>query len=116
MISTYRLRQLRELIAQGREWLFYSWPEWKSKRAEVLQLDRNECQHCKAKGRYKRGTIVHHVKHLRERPDLALSITDPDTGERQLVTVCKSCHEEEHPEAFRQNLPKAPLLTEERWD
>ena len=116
MISAYRLRQLRELIAQGREWLFYSWPEWKSKRAEVLQLDRNECQRCRAKGRYKRGTIVHHVKHLRDRPDLALSITDPDTGERQLVTVCKSCHEAEHPEAFWQNLPKTPPLTEERWD
>lgn len=116
MISAYRLRQLRELIAQGREWLFYSWPEWKSKRAEVMRLDRNECQHCKAKGRYKRGTIVHHVKHLRDRPDLALSITDPDTGERQLVLVCKDCHTEEHPEAFRQNLPKAPPLTEERWD
>lgn len=116
MISAYRLRQLRELIAQGREWLFYSWPEWKSKRAEVMQLDRNECRRCRAKGRYRRGTIVHHVQHLRDRPDLALSVYDPDTGERQLLTVCKSCHEEEHPEAFRQNLPKAPPLTEERWD
>ena len=116
MISAYRLRQLVQLIAEGREWLFYSWAEWKALRADVLRLDRYECQHCKAKGRYKRGTIVHHVKHLRDRPDLALSITDPDTGERQLVTVCKSCHEAEHPESFRQNLPKAPPLTEERWD
>ena len=116
MISAYRLRQLRELIAQGREWLFYSWPEWKSRRAEVMQLDRHECQRCRAKGRYRRGTIVHHVKHLRDRPDLALSVYDPDTGERQLITVCKSCHEEEHPEAFRRDVPKAPPLTEERWD
>ena len=116
MISAYRLRQLRELIAQGREWLFYSWSEWRRLRAEVLKLDRYECQLCKAKGRYRRGSIVHHVKHLRDRPDLALSITDPDTGERQLLTVCKDCHEAEHPEAFRQNRTKAEPLTEERWD
>ena len=57
----------------------------------------------------------HHVKHLRQRPDLALSIWDPDTGARQLVTVCKACHEREHPESLRRSVPAAPL-TAERWD
>ena len=116
MISAYRLQQLIKLIAAGAEAAFYSWPEWKSLRLEVLKMDRNECQMCKRKGRYRRGNIVHHVKHLRDRPDLALSVYDPDTNERQLVTVCKSCHELEHPESMRQNAPKAAPLTEERWD
>lgn len=71
---------------------------------------------CKARGRYRRGSIVHHVKHLRDRPDLALSIWDPETGERQLLTVCKWCHEAEHPEALTPQRPKKEPVTQERWE
>ena len=118
-ISPTRLDQLRKLTETGREDLFYSWSEWAGPdgvRQAVLKLDNCECQICKARGKYSRGSIVHHVKHLRERPDLALSIFDPDTGERQLVTVCKACHEEEHPESLRRCAPSKPPLTAERWD
>lgn len=115
-ISPTRLDALHRLIDRGQEARFYWWPEWQTTRAAVLKMDRYECQACKARGRYSRGTIVHHVKHLRERPDLALSIYDPDTGERQLVTVCKSCHEEEHPESLRRFESTAPPITVERWD
>lgn len=116
MISQWRLQQLVALLAAGKEAQFYSWPEWKELRPYVLEkLDHSECQICKAKGRYRKATIVHHVKHLRERPDLALSIWDGE--KRQLLSVCKQCHEDEHPEAFRQNAKaKAPPITEERWD
>jgi 5-methylcytosine-specific restriction endonuclease McrA len=115
-ISPTRLDRLRRLIDAGQEARFYWWPEWQELRAAVLKMDNFECQICKARGRYSRGTIVHHVKHLRERPDLALSIFDPDTGERQLITVCKACHEEEHPESLRRREPSAAPLTVERWD
>lgn len=118
-ISPTRLEQLRRLVAAGREELFYWWPEWMGSdgtRLAVLRLDRYECQLCKARGKYRRGTIVHHIRHLRERPDLALSIWDPDTGERQLITVCKSCHEAEHPESLRKCQAAAPPITPERWD
>lgn len=115
-ISARRLAQLRQLIADGKEAAFYSWTEWLQLRRDVLALDRFECQHCKERGKYSRAQIVHHVKHLRDRPDLALSAFDPDTGERQLVSLCKSCHELEHPEAMRQTAPKKPVLTMERWD
>lgn len=115
-IGDVKLARLRGLIADGHEAAFYSWRDWRNLRAEVLRLDRNECQMCKARGRYRKGKIVHHVKHLQDRPDLALSIWDPDTGERQLVTVCKDCHEAEHPESMRQYQPKAPPITAERWD
>ena len=115
-ISPTRLDRLRRLIDAGQEARFYWWPAWQELRAAVLKMDNFECQICKARGRYSRGTIVHHVKHLRERPDLALSIYDPDTGERQLVSVCKRCHELEHPEALKKYEPRRPPLTAERWD
>ena len=115
-ISQGRLVQLRALIAQGRKDAFYSWPEWQELRPEVLRLDHNECQLCKAWGRYRPARIVHHVKHLEVRPDLALSVWDPDTGERQLLSVCKVCHELEHPESQRQFRRIRAPLTQERWD
>ena len=116
MIFAARLVQLRGLIQAGREALFYTWPEWLQTRQQVLRLDQYECQHCKEQGRHSAAKIVHHVKHLKERPDLALSVWDPDTGERQLVSLCKRCHEEQHPESQRQFARRRPPLTSERWD
>lgn len=116
MISAARLVQLRGLIQAGREALFYTWPEWLQTRQQVLRLDQYECQHCKEQGRHSAAKIVHHVKHLKERPDLALSVWDPDTGERQLVSLCKRCHEEQHPESQRQFKRIRAPVTEERWD
>lgn len=109
-----RLRQLVRLIQAGREAQFYSWSEWEHLRLEVLKLDRWECQHCKRRGRYRRAVLVHHVKHLKVRPDLALSVWDGE--ERQLVSLCKRCHEEEHPESQRPFVRQKALVTEERWD
>ena len=117
-ISPYRLSQLVALIAKGREDLFYHWPEWLSRRADVLKIDRFECYICREKRRkYSRAVLVHHVKHLKTRPDLALSVWDPDTGERQLVSLCKACHEDEHPERrWRQPAELRAPVTAERWD
>lgn len=114
MISQIRLHQLMALIKTGNEAAFYHWPEWERLRLEVLRMDQFECQKCKNRGKYRAATIVHHVKHLRNRPDLALSIWDGE--ERQLMSVCKSCHEEEHPESMRRFFPREPPITEERWD
>ena len=87
-INPYDLARLKKMIAAGAEHDFYYWPQWRAVRAEVLALDKGECQRCRElKHRYKHAVLVHHVKHLRDRPDLALSIWDGD--ERQLVSVCK---------------------------
>lgn len=111
-----RTEKLVGMIAQGDVDSFYSWKAWKRLRKEVLRLDHYECQLCKAKGRYRRAEIVHHVRHLKDRPDLALSIWDGT--ERQLVSVCKRCHEEMHPESMEGRLPalKREDVPEERWD
>lgn len=106
---------IRTWIETGQEHRFYISAAWIRTAQKVRRLDRYECALCRARGRYSRGELVHHVKHLRDRPDLALEIFDPDSGERQLVTLCKACHEEMHPESLRRIEPQ-PKLTEERWD
>lgn len=115
MISPTRLQQLITLVQSGKEYLFYQWPEWRRIRAEVLKLDHYECQKCKAqRHRYRKASIVHHVKHLKDRPDLALDLYDKE--ERQLISVCKDCHEELHPESQKQYKLIANPVTKERWD
>ena len=117
-ITQRRLNQLIRLIKEGREHEFYLWDEWRNPdhgvRAKVLKLDHFECQECRKRGRYRKATIVHHIKHLKDRPDLALSIFDGD--ERQLESVCKQCHEDLHPESQLQYKPTDLPVTEERWD
>lgn len=117
-ITESQLARLRDLIAAGEAWRFYSWRVWRDSVAPaVLALDRHECSRCKQRGRIRRAEIVHHVRHLDEAPELALSIYDPDTGARQLVSVCKRCHEQLHPESLhRQPAKSAEPLTGERWD
>lgn len=114
-ISPSQLARLLKLLSDANENLWYNTDPWVSRKNQVLKLDRYECQICKSKGKARRAVIVHHVKHLKDRPDLALSIWDPDTGKRQLISVCKRCHERLHPESFKKNLKKRPISAE-RWD
>ena len=111
-----QLLHLQGLIESGQADKFYSWSSWHKVRDKVFKLDNYECQVCKAKGRYSRAVIVHHIKHLKDRPDLALDIYDAQTGERQLVSVCKSCHEELHPESMVGACVRSEPVTVERWD
>ena len=118
-ITPTELKRLQDLIRAGNEDQFYSWRIWRNHvRPEILKLDRYECQLCKARGKYARAEIVHHVKHLRDAPGLALSAYDPNTGSRQLISVCKSCHEAEHPESLQAfgSMQQQPPITPERWD
>lgn len=111
-----QLARLQQLIDEGQEERFYSWKAWRRLSETVrTRIDRCECQACKRQGKYSAAEIVHHIKQLRERPDLALSIYDPETGERQLEALCRPCHEREHPERMRRTEGAAAKpLTEER--
>lgn len=115
-MTQQQLARLTQLIAAGNVDAFYHWTAWERLRDSVLALDHYECQMCKARGRYSRAVVVHHVKHLRDRPDLALSIWDGHT--RQLVSLCKACHELCHPERIQRWRygPRKAQLTPERWD
>lgn len=98
---------------------FYDSRAWRRVRRKVLAMDHNECQLCRERHRHTPGVIVHHVWHLDEYPEYALSVwaEDPETGERtrNLLTVCRECHETVcHPERMVLAAPREPL-TPERW-
>ena len=115
VMTPEKLARLTAMLAAGRENVWYNSGDWQAVRDAVKRID-HECIICKAAGRHSATRYVHHVKHLRDRPDLALSIYDPDTGERQLICVCKQCHELLHPESQRQYRPHVTPVTFERWD
>lgn len=87
---------IRKLTAESyRGWkAFYHTTPWKHKRREILLRDHNSCQRCRQKGRYKRAITVHHVKHLRDVPELALT-------DSNLLSLCEECHEAMHPEKHK---------------
>ena len=96
-------------------WKFYKSRYFRRLRAMVLEEQHNECQICLSHGKITAADTVHHVKHVRDHPELALSPYYYEGGKRRrnLIAICKSCHANEHPE----KLPKEekPALTEERW-
>ncbi len=98
---------------------FYDSRAWRRVRRQVLAMDHNECQLCRENHRHTPGVIVHHVCHLDEYPALGLSVwvDDPVTGERKrnLLTVCRECHETVcHSERMAVKPAKEPLVPE-RW-
>lgn len=86
---------------------FYVSGAWKKLRKETLEEQNNECQMCKARGKYKRATTVHHIKHVKEFPWLALTKSN-------LMCVCNECHNILHPEKAKYK-PKKQQINEERW-
>lgn len=90
---------VRDCIANREMHAFYTWTPWEKVRLDALKLDKFECQHCKAKGKYTKATTVHHVNHVKQHPELALSLWYEDREgkrRRNLVSLCHDCHEKEH--------------------
>ena len=118
-LTSAELKWLRSLIDQHKVHTFYVWGKWLRERAFVLRQDRYECQMCKAAGRYRRAEVVHHIRHLKQRPDLALSMyvqAEDGTQQRQLISLCTACHEACHPERLKHRKQKPTFTTPERWD
>lgn len=70
---------------------FYKSAAWQRKRKMILKRDGYLCTNCKKYGRLRPRTEVHHIKHADEFPDLWLENSN-------LVSLCKRCHNREHPE------------------
>lgn len=74
---------------------FYKSAAWIKKRKEIVDRDNNECQSCKNRGLATVGQStkldVHHIKHLENNWDLRLNNDN-------LITLCVTCHNLEHPE------------------
>jgi HNH endonuclease. len=109
-------RWVQQLIDENNLHAFYTSSYWLNLREEVLREHNYECQICKQKGFYKKANHVHHVQYLRNHPKLALSKTYIFQGKeyKNLIPVCKECHETVcHPERLPKKKKKP--LTEERW-
>lgn len=85
--------------------LFYKTRVWIEKRKEILKRDNYECQKCKSRGKAKRASAVHHIKHYKTHKHLALVNSN-------LISLCNSCHNEEHPEKFEQFIKKEDIHNE----
>lgn len=70
---------INQLIEDDQLWKFYKSREWSGRsgyaglKEEVLREQHYECQPCKERGVITRADTVHHVMHVREHPELALS-------------------------------------------
>ena len=108
--------ELIVLIDCNKLYEFYNSRYWRRLSHEVIKEQNNECQLCKARGRYTRATIAHHVNHLRERPDLAYSrlyIDENGKKQRNLLALCHACHEKEHGRVFKGNTRERKGFTNE---
>ena len=65
-------------------------PEWKAKRLEILKRDDYKCAKC---GETKK-LHVHHLSYTR-------GCNAWEYPNEQLITLCKGCHSEEHPESTK---------------
>lgn len=106
------------LISSGDIHPFYVSREWRTLSAAILRSDHRNCQIC---GRANAADLVHHVRHVKDFPRMALSryYTDEDgQKQRNLLSVCRVCHENVcHPERLRRHQPRDPgFSTAERWD
>lgn len=98
---------VRQISAQSyRGWkAFYHTREWRRCREEALRRDHGQCMRCREQGKYTPAVTVHHVQHLREVPELALTLSN-------LQSLCEACHNAVHPEkAFEHD----GFHNEERW-
>lgn len=90
------------MLSQDEVRVFYNSTPWKHMRNYIRKRDNNECQWCKTNGkltidtgelnrngRKKNALIVHHIKELKDDPELKLS-------EENLVLICFECHERHH--------------------
>lgn len=114
-MDSYKLKKwLEELIEKDELWRFYKSREFRALRKQILKDDHYECQICKRPN----ATTVHHVQFVRKHPELALSKYYWYQGKkyRNLISVCKECHNALHPEKRRGKERSCNhQVTQERW-
>lgn len=69
----------------------YNSKRWREKSRRILRRDGYVCQECRKYGRKTEATIVHHIKHVDEYPELAWD-------NNNLISLCTACHNKMHPE------------------
>ena len=107
--------EIKKLIAAGQIRLFYRDYFWRRLALDVIEENHRECYQCKLMGKYTRARLVHHVKYLKEHPELAYSrtYTDKDGEHMQLMPLCHACHERIHERGLY--IPPKGFTNEEKW-
>lgn len=100
--------KLLQAINRGREDIFYNSRTWRKKRKQILARDNFECQRCKKEGRVSKADTVHHIKELKDCPELGLSSAN-------LVSLCFSCHNIIHERFGNQKSRGEKIGIPERW-
>ena len=111
---------IKELIEEDKLCKFYKSKYWRGDKNttglkdEVLKEQKYECQECKKNGVITIADTVHHVQFVKKHPRLALSkfYTDKDKTYRNLIAVCRECHNKLHPEKHHK---RSKFTTQERW-
>lgn len=91
------------LIRRDKIVVFYKSAAWRHLRTETLEEQHNECQMCKANGSFEVATMVHHIKYVREYPQLALTKSN-------LMALCDECHYQIH-----HTIKYKKQLNDEKW-
>ena len=77
---------------------FYASKAWRTVREIVLIRDNYLCQQCLKRNIIRTADAVHHIKELKDYPELALD-------ESNLEGICNACHNKEHPEKGKGDKP-----------
>ena len=72
-----------------REQAFYISKEWLRVRKIALARDHFLCQHCLKDKQVTAADVVHHIKELKQFPELALTLDN-------LLCLCNACHNTVH--------------------
>ena len=109
---------IKQLIKANQLYKFYKWHEWRELSDQIKKENNYECQLCKQRGIHSPARSVHHVQWVSKHPRLAMSRTYEYNGKvyQNLIPLCESCHNEQHPEKGVRNKGSEDRFTnEERW-
>jgi 5-methylcytosine-specific restriction protein A len=103
MTDTELVQWITTLIQRNKIVVFYKSGVWRQLRADVLKDQHDECKMCKDNGVYEEATMVHHIKYVRDDPQLALTKSN-------LMALCDECHYQIH-----HTLQHKKQLNDEKW-
>lgn len=110
------------MLSKNERRIFYNSGKWRNMNGYIKERDNCECQECKRQGkvsldiyeknkndRKKIKLVVHHIKELKDYPELALD-------EDNLETLCVECHNKIHDRDFKSNFKfREPKWKDEFW-
>lgn len=97
-MGDFSVDYLKILISSGQTSKFYKSKAWQKLSRQVIKENHGECFLCRQRKKLNKAVLVHHVRPLKQHPELAYSrtYTDSDGEHIQLMPLCWDCHERIH--------------------